>query len=508
MSPTTPDSSTTDARPGVPTLDESDITVAESAVEPPSTRHGPIAAVRRFVHTDAALWLLVPSALMFVVWVGRALPIGNGDSSALVQSSRALVTCVEQDQWNGCAGAAQYGVLQHLPAGFLTWKGLDDYSALVGLGLMSLAAFVGVLVIAARFPSCGPRRRLLLVATVVLGPLIAYAGSTMGEMLTTFVFVALAAALVARRPVFVFVLALLAAGTREPAIASLLPFAIAALVGTPSADRARTVRVAIAACAGLLAGTASVLLLNEWRYDTWKNLIHSDPALQVPGLSLRANLAAGVWVAPGGGVAVYWLLGAAVALVLPLTALVLRRHDWRAWFGPGLLVVGLGFQTAGLASWYAPYGWVSWGPRLMIPVVAMAACLAVVVCDDAVRWWWAIARRFWVLGVAFAALCTVSALASYGYVNSPGTLSNFFVLDAECPTGAVIQTERGYYFHCLLYGSWWKWPTMWWYGVREIWQSFEGLVIAGGLVLFAVGVLLRLDASAREEPEPAVPASL
>ncbi|MGQ0823980.1 MAG: hypothetical protein ACT4OX_02930 [Actinomycetota bacterium] len=495
--PITNESSTSDGLADV--FPGDDPTVAANAPAAGSTTR---ASVRTGVNV-VSLAVIGVAILVLGITLEEQLPIVNGDSTVLTGSAQALVECARNDQWHGCPGVAQYGVLQHGPAAFLASKGVDAQGILVALAIISALSYVGMLAIAARFPTCGPRRRILLVATMVLGPLVAYAVSTLGEMFTTFVFVGFGAALVGRHLLPLFVLGALAAVSREPAIFPLLCFAAAGLVDDFVRDRARTIRAGAVAGGGLVMGALGAIAFNYWRYDTWRNLVQGDPIFRVKNNVVRANLAAGVWTAPGGGVLVFWLLGGVICLGVPLTALLLRRRNRVAQLAPALLLLASAVQTAGLASWFAPYGWAAWGPRLMIPTVALGACLAVALCADALSWWLDLARRHWMMTGLFVLACVVSAAASFGYALSPGSLAAFFLPDASCPDPAIYQADPDYYYHCLLQGSWKKLPPQSWYGWDQL-RSFRGVVIVMGVTLFAIQVVARLHSADRSDADKGV----
>ncbi len=107
-----------------------------------------------------------------------------------------------------------------------------------------------------------------------------------------------------------------------------------------------------------------------------------------------------------------------------------------------------------------------------------------------------------VVRVAFAGACVASAAASYGSLRARCDRP---VLQPGCrlPHAARIDGDPAYYFHCLLHGSWWKWPPLWWYGFRRLWPGW-GVLIAGGLTLAAIGTVIRLGIApgSADETEP------
>ncbi len=96
----------------------------------------------------------------------------------------------------------------------------------------------------------------------------------------------------------------------------------------------------------------------------------------------RLALSVALWLAPNGGVGWFWPLAAAVVIGLVVIAGTAARGgaERRRRSLPAVgLVVALLLTTGTLASWFAPFGWVAWGPRLMVPVLPAVLGLLTVV---------------------------------------------------------------------------------------------------------------------------------
>ena len=140
--------------------------------------------------------------------------------------------------------------------------------------------------------------------------------------------------------------------------------------------------------AGVLAGVAASCAFNWFRYHQLTNYTYSHSFEQVPGLGRRVGLSVALWLAPNGGVALFWLLAAAVAVgLVVLVATSLRRRPVSAAriLPASALVISLLFLTGTLASWFAPFGWEAWGPRLMLPALPAIILIALVVYVEDVQ---------------------------------------------------------------------------------------------------------------------------
>jgi hypothetical protein len=232
----------------------------------------------------------------------------------------------------------------------------------------------------------------------------------------------------------------------------------------------------------MLLGIVFLFSFNIWKFNTWKNLPHMDPVLRTPGLKLKIESAIGIFLSPNGGLVPYWFLGAVAALGIPLWGLMNRRLNTRKRFGFLLLISGFLAQVAILSSWYAPYGWVAWGPRLIVPTTAMGAtiCLVIIFQDEEVLRNFG---RFKLLRFPIGALGIVTLVPTVGFLQNPTRTMSWFAggSDAVCPTPAIIQLDQAYYFKCLIHGSWKMNPSLWYQGL----SSFTGL----NAILFLICVL-------------------
>jgi hypothetical protein len=209
----------------------------------------------------------------------------------------------------------------------------------------------------------------------------------------------------------------------------------------------------VALGAGLLFAVATHAGLNELRFGQLTNAIYTDPALRVPTTGLKARFVLSLWAAPNGGTALFW---PSITLVFAGLAGV---AIWRRGRAPSalLLLALLAGQTALLASWYSPFGWVSWGPRLMLPLLPGLALTAVVLhLDDFER----MLRRVASLPLARTAFVGVLALAvvpQVGVLFEPQAVNELFFNvrpNSHCPADANIVGNPGGYFGCVIDTAW------------------------------------------------------
>jgi hypothetical protein len=305
----------------------------------------------------------------------------------------------------------------------------------------------------------------LAVTVVLFSPLLWYAHAGFGEALAAFAVAAAAAAVILRWPSVVIALAFTFAGaTKETSIPFLLAIALIALYRTGRRPGRRELgAVAVGLCAALALNTG----FNVFRYGSPVNLDYARAAYTMPPGS-RGEYVAALIASPNLGLALFWpgalaLIGVAVTAGLRgahgLQALSRRPALWLAGVGVALLLV--------FASWYAPFGGIAWGPRLMLPWVPALVMLSISlhgealerVCERLLRTPWRLCLTA-ALMAAFAVPQLVAAVDAAGYDHRTLTVSADevwiapHVPDAVCPEFYGVLTAPGSYYDCLHHTAW------------------------------------------------------
>jgi hypothetical protein len=236
--------------------------------------------------------------------------------------------------------------------------------------ILHLFAFVSWLLLlivgltAAHFWKHGGRRTLFALF-LFASPLWVYATSSFSDTwVGCFLALCCLVAMHTNRPILLFVLALFAGLGKEPNPILLLALGGGLIWVKGWKQHKLTIGIPLLLASILSAG--GHLWLNYVRYDSFSHLIRMQPFNYAPTMSYRLSFWMGAWFSPGGGVVLFWPL-------LPLCLLLLFRRLWKEdrWkilLQPTiLLLVFLVGITFGLASWKAPFGWIAWGNRLLLP---------------------------------------------------------------------------------------------------------------------------------------------
>jgi hypothetical protein len=479
---------------------------------PPATVAAVVAVVGSFVFLAAA-WIAMP-------WVG-------GDTPFVLDGSNALLTCLSHHDFNACGYTGKlnfwgletpigyWPLLQHIPDVITIELGGTSHPARTRvLTLLSVAGVAGSVVLARVVLSKvrQPAWFWGFVFVMLSSPLIAYARTTVGEMLAAGLLVGLVAATVLQAPPPLVALAAFGACvTKETSY----PFVVAlGLLGLVLARR-RTGRPIKAHVIGGLVGMAVAIalasLLNIVRFGSVLNTNYLHPDFRTPGIGRTLEYVVALLVSPSGGIFVFWLSASVLASALCVVPLLSRgpRHVDRR---PALVLLaiaaGLDF---GLAAWWTPFGWTSYGPRLSLPwllplvlmgLVAYGELLAPLAARLLARPW----RLLAVFLVAFAL-----TLPHIGEMWRPNSTTGFFaqVQNCKAPWNGGVQQWHTCQHELLWFHR--PMPLYALHGLKTpggVLTSFAvGLGLLGSLFLLRRGLVEPSVATARGRPLPPRPAS-
>jgi hypothetical protein len=434
----------------------------------------------------------------------NAASVGNlhtGDTDVLVQGARQALQCLGRGKLVGCGHAsgspltavAPYPLLQYLPAMALLKLGLSNNQVIHALGSVNLAALAATLiVVAVRW------RRWVWAPVLVLallGSSLTYQSTSgFGEMLAAFFGLLALSAVLWRRSALIVVAMALATTGKE----TLFPFLL--LLGLLAGRREEDGplpprRVCIPIVAGIVLGEILNLGFNEFRFGTYKNLTYLEPIFRTPGLERKANFLAALWAAPSAGALWYWTLAVVLVAGVAVTTLVrLARHprEVSVWLPPVLAVGTLIAFTAGLTDWYTPFGWIAYGPRLLVPLFP-GALLVILYTGGPLL---IVPLRRLLLRVPgtvlVAAIVVIGGWAQFGAPWSwlPAVL-RLNTATGGCPalTQVIIQKGEGLYYHCTQIVMWRIHPIV----LKAAAVDGGGYALAGRVLLSLASLLLVAD---------------
>lgn len=443
----------------------------------------------------------------------------SSDTRALVVGADVAIDCMKEGTWRGCGllapgellieypevpGSAvdRFPPLLYIPALLVQGLGGGQDLSLRIIGMLSLVSFGGLIalpwLVGARTPALF-RHRHLWAGLILASPLLPYAGTTWSEVHAAALLAAVVALVAADAPPGLIGLAALGAGlSKDTAPPFVLGLALAVA-------RRRTRWWSSSSLAAVLIGSVAAAVLtagfNLFRFDSFTNITYLASTFQVREPRAVAGQAIALLVAPNGGLFPFW---PASLLLVVLAGVALLRSGMRL----RLAVVGAvacGFVLS-LALWWSPFGWWSWSPRLMLPLVPAVGVAVLVLAPPELR-----PGRPLLLAAAAA---VVLAVPQFAITGNSAAITPF--MSAERPACAIAPTEEQAIVRCTLDRAWNQQPGLLVEGARGLRQPFALLLsaataVAGiGLVLLWAGegtAVQRRGGQPRRERDPDVGAA-
>ena len=369
------------------------------------------------LHRAAAAAALGSFAFLVVVWLLH--PFVGGDTPFVLDGTNAFLNCISAHHYNACdyTGKLNYWglmsnigwwpLLQHIPDAITIGLGGDSHPArtrvLATLSVVGVVVTVGLGWLVLRRYGEG-RWFWGFLFLVLSSPILAYGNQTAGEMLAMGLLVCLVAAtLLAAPPVVVGLAALGACLTKETSY----PFVVAlGLLGLWLAKRRTGKPIlwrAVGGAVGMAIAITAASLFNIVRFGSILNKNYLDEKLRTPGLGRTLDYVLAQFFSPSGGLYISWLAASLLVSAACLVALV--RAPFRSTYTrPALVVIAvIAGLSIGFASWWTPFGWSGYGPRLQLPWVAPIVLIVLVVYgDDLARMTRRLLSRPWRLVLVWA----------------------------------------------------------------------------------------------------------
>ena len=388
----------------------------------------------------------------------------SGDSVAVISGSEALRDCLVGGVQVGCTGTNQFGLPQYILSMVVEQRWGDASQSLGVLGWSNGLALVAYLTgIRTLFLSRQISPWIFL--TFAISPALIYGANTFSEMLVLTAVVYWVLAVKTFRPMLAVLSAVIIFSSRETILLMVGPVLILYLL---TLDRSRR----SVGVVGIAAGTAVMFAFNTLKFGSLNNPVYSDPAFRTFDPKNVLSSMGGLFLSPSGGLALSWPLCLISLVIVARTPVELRASHFGRRFqgvverrGLALAVAAsLGIQIIVLSLWFAPFGWVAWGPRTLLPSLTLTILLAAIAgrsphprtrggdgrSSHAMR-----RGRPLVLSASGAIVASLGAAPLLGYLMAGPRLVGDFVAPREpCIETPIIQGDSVYYFECLRAATW------------------------------------------------------
>lgn len=430
------------------------------ARETPSLREGMCSRAAHPAGQRGGVQTLLVLFLCLLGGLALFRPIRANDTYDVLKGVDILRTCLAEGHWVDCErfhppvsfnAPLRFPLIQVVPGLFFSALGLSHAVAIKILVFASFLSFCGALYLLRRGLRSHPERvRRLAFLLMITGPLIYYARASFGEMTAAFLILFYTLGCIENfRPRALVLLTVLAGVTKEVAF----PF-LGLIAFTVSRSR-RTWLSVMVGCLGSIILNAG---FNFFKFGTLYDRINVSDIYINHDLFRQLSYAAGLWLSPSGGFVFFWFT---FVFFLSFSGVHSLGNGWlgrsSSWVVGGVFLLLLG-QTAGLSSWYAPFGWTALGPRLMlpwIPSVILILCFFFPGVLEKQRMG-ALPLSLLILGVSLPSFVAMVRPDFVGFILAP---------PPECPHPAVIQENASYYYSCLDHQIW---PHQW--GVLQLYR--------------------------------------
>lgn len=433
----------------------------------------PLSSIRRKLSANSHLPLgYIIYGLPALIVLGRlalfviAEPYYEADTALLVNKLIETVRGCLQNLHTECTHAGPLPLFQYVPTLLLKYLGWADSSILHFFAYASFLSFIASLWLI--FWTLKKRAPLHLATASVLvmmsGALLWYSHSTFAEMCAAFLTLAFVASCLLRLPGWLTAwLLVLAGSTKETALPFLILIGLACLLPEIINNFAVVKRQALFLALGAAASFGLTILFNYFRFRTFYNRDYLTDILLVPSWRIQLDFFLGIWFSPNGGLAFFWpsftfLYFALIGLLIFQSLRKGRvaegeggsKRERLVFYLPVLVVsASLFLLTFGFSRWYAPFGWVAWGPRLLLPWIP--AVLLVLLYFYAAQFTSILTALFGGT-YRFALTCAafvLTAIPQFAILFRHQILGGIFGPNPDCPRSPIIQESVQYYYHCM-----------------------------------------------------------
>jgi len=458
-----------------------------------------------------AVFVFSAGIVVAVVWEALQRPAVHGDTAVLVRGAGGIVDCARHLRFTHCndfvlrrqtgdhtVGVGPFPVLQYVPAVALRAFGVSTESTLRVLSAFNAASLVAILALARNTLKrlAPPIWAPLVTVALLASPLLWYGRTAFGEELAAaIILAAIVAVLVDARLLIVGTLVAVACVTKETNPPFVLALAAICVLARTTRDNPMRRRRLVVIAAGTAVGVALNVGFNVVRFGSVRNTDYMRTSLYVPDAGVFGRLFSVQWLAPNAGLAWFWPL--APLLVLAIAVVCYRRGEPMSWQRVAVPVVAalLVGQVALLATWWAPFGWYAWGPRLVLPLIPALLVAACVLGARAATP--AFARFLTGRWIGPAGLATIVIGLPQAVVVFHGLAVSEFFSHPLCVGPGVLVAPTQYY-RCLQRTAWSKRPWMLQLGMHGL-SSPQGWSIAIAFVGAIASLLYVARRAARDE---------
>jgi hypothetical protein len=366
-----------------------------------------------------------------------SLPYGTGDTAELVNSSLSLKTCLMNGVLSGCAEMERFGFTPHLITLFL-WSIFKDIASTISAWSLLNFILYSILIYYVYIKS--DFNKFIKISVLISSPLIAYATYSFTEMTYIFMIFLLLISLKENKLFTSIVISILASSFKESSFILVITLIVCVLLFKKEKINLRNIILVLSSFTGFII----VYFFNYYKYSQFVNDEYQT-AGRVKELELIISNFFGLIFSPSGGVLGYFWL----SILIVISYFVFKNHYSKISL---VFIISFLLNYLVLTFWFAPFGWVTYGPRLIMPTI-VSLFLFIVIFYPKLNFKFNFLTRF--LIVAGNLLSTFSVVGFL--INSDAFknwLENVIFNLPSCPKLYVWEVERTQYIKCFTSMTW------------------------------------------------------
>jgi hypothetical protein len=374
----------------------------------------------------------------------------SGDTNALIGSIETAIQCVKTAPFSICKGMDHFPLSQHLLGVVLLQTGVPSHKLIKAFQCLSLVFWILALLIPMRvfFRNKMRDQGYIYFFVYLSSPLLWYGLSTFNEMAAAFYFIFLMISLLYGSFWSAFLSSLLVVWTKEFAFLYVGFWVLVTFYLRFKKHDHNAKSMFLGSSIGIVFGFCIQIAFNFWRFGAFRNTRLLIPEYMTPTIGLKLNFLSGQWISPNAGWLLFWPGLASLLIWFTFRAIKVKQ-----WFLASSTLVFLVSLTYGFAMWFAPYGWVAWGHRLIVPWLPGLAVFILVESRHVSEVVDFILGKKGVLLVGAIFIFSVPQVLGASMENA---LNLLFDADAICPVTPNIHENSGYYFSCISHYAWTK----------------------------------------------------
>jgi len=395
------------------------------------------------------LFYLAVIILFYFSFIFNYHPYIEGDTKVLAESSYKIYHCLQNHQFNYCPGIAHFPLLQHiisLPFYLINPSLVNNLNSLTFINLFSFCLSSLILF---RFLQKNTSLKIALLGLLIFltGFNLYYAYSSFNESFSSLLILIFLVVNLETKPHWfrIFFLTISAGLSKEIIWPILLLISTTAQLvkGTSFKKYLQSINPVII---GTIVSVLCTGAFNLYRYQTLTNSLLLNPILMVDNLHDYISFFFGLFFSTSGGLLFFW----PSLFVLIIFSLVSTVRKTPLFFLNLLVLSVLIIQNAGLAKWFAPFGWIAWGPRLTLPILPSILLLFLLINHKKIN---LIIQNIYsskLLTTFTFLFFLITGISNYAMLFFPQqSLNQLFAPSPNFPHPAVIQQDKIYYYRAV-----------------------------------------------------------